>query len=703
MYPPGMALPLIAELVALVGGTVLTMTPAAPDPAQPDAEPSYVVYEGTVVFEDGTIVQAGPDIELAAGTRIIDVTGMFVIPGMIDGFVQFDAEHDALYTAAGVTMVRDVGGARQRLLELRNFRDAIPGPALLTAGAVLGGYPPASPEAAIFETPEQVDELLPIVMGEGVDFFSIFPNMPTDAWLRTIEIGLENGFQVWSPTGPEMGLMALLSAGQKGFFYLDSLLPPKTEWDFVQPLAFKRNIAAFTESKAAIVPMLRATEKRLDGNAPEEEQHLNYFQYLDRHYEVWWSEDRALRNQMVETVDNYLETGERVIQKQFKVLKMIDDAGGLLIPGSGAPHPGLMPGAGLVDELVLWQAAGLSPQRILTAATAGAADALGQAGSRGRIQAGFTADLVCIPRDPRINIANLYNPEIVVVRGDVNMKEDLLEMRGDLAKRIAERVELAAQPIEVAAPDTPEGDIVLQGFIESKARDARISAERWAIVREPDGSTTYCGRVVTVGDGTFLDTDLSIVQRTRNGELESVFLKLEQGPDILTLKGSWAGERFHLERRLNGVFIDNNQTPEKPVTIEVGSVTSLLILGQYEKTGRFPVIFFHEGFDAEIIGWELGIAEELVHFVKTQRGIMGFGFNERGGVASWKTQTGDATTGQIYTSVDTSILEETAFGGPGFPILASKKQTFTTVPVEAPEETPSVESEEKLETPGTDG
>jgi hypothetical protein len=48
-------------------------------------------------------------------------------------------------------------------------------------------------------------------------------------------------------------------------------------------------------------------------------------------------------------------------------------------------------------------------------------------------------------------------------------------------------------------------------------------------------------------------------------------------------------------------------------------------------------------------------------------------------------------------------LEETAFGGPGFPILASKKQTFTTVPVEAPEETPSVESEEKLETPGTDG
>lgn len=688
MYPPGMALLLIAELVALVGGTVLTMTPGAADPAQPERTQEYTSFLGTVVFEDGIIVEAGPDIQLAPETRVVDVTGMFVIPGMIDGFVQFDAEHDALYTAAGVTLVRDVGGARQRLLELRNFRDAVPGPALLTAGAVLGGYPPASPEAVIFETPEKVTELLPILLGEGVDFLSIFPNMPPDAWLRTIEFGLENGFKTWSPTGPEMGLMALLSAGQAGFFYLDSLLPPKTEWDFVQPLAFKRNIQALVENGAALVPMLRATEQRLDEDAPEPELVANYFQYLDNHYEGWWREDRKVRDYTVETTEGYLETGERVIQKQLTVLKMLDDAGGKIIPGSGSPHPWLMPGSGLVDELVLWQAAGLSPERVLAAATADAADALGQAGSRGRIQTGFTADLVCLARDPRINTANLYNPEIVVVRGEVLLQEDLSKMRSALASRIAEKAELAAKPMEVSAPDTPEGEIVLQGFIESRSRESRISAERWAIVRESDGAIAYCGRIVTVGDGAFLDTDLSVIQRTRDGLLDSIFLKLEQGPDILTMKGSWAGERFHLERRLNGVFIDNNQTPERPVTIEVGSITSLLVLGHYEKTGRFPVIFFHEGFDAEVIGWELGIAEELVHFVKTQRGILGFGFNKDGGLANWKTQTGDPQSNARVTEVETIFLEETTFGGPGFPILATKKQTFSTTP-KAPEEVPA--------------
>ncbi|MFT4709236.1 MAG: hypothetical protein ACI9D0_001060 [Bacteroidia bacterium] len=680
-----MSLPLIAELVALAGGTVLTMTPVAVNPALPDAPVGYSAYIGTVLIEDGTILEAGPDVVIPEGAEIIDASGLFIIPGLIDGFVQFDGSHDALYTVSGVTTVRDVGGSRTRLLDLRDNRDTVPGPKLLTAGSVLGGNPPASPEAAIFQTAEDVDRLLPIVLGAGVDFLSIYPNMPEAAWRRTIELGKEHGFQTWSPVSSQFGLMSCLSAGQEGFFYLDALLPPKTQWDFVQPLAFKRNIAAFVEHNAAIVPMLHATAQRLESDAPDEEWRENFFQYLDVHYEAFWRDDRAQRNAEAAKNNGYLETGERVLEKQFKVLKMLDDAGARLIPGSGSPHPWLFPGNGLIDELMLWEAAGLDAERILAAATIEAADAFGLAGSHGQIQAGFSANLVCLARDPRLTPGNLYNPEMVVNRGLVMSYQDLAKIKRTLGTNVESIRALAAMPIEIAKPDTPKGEVVLEGFLESSARNARISGERWAIVREPDGGISYCGRIVTEGNGAFLDTDLSIVQRTRDGKLESVFLKLEQGPDILVLKGNWAGERFHLERRLNGIFVDNSQTPERPVTIEVGSITSLLLLGQTDRTGNMPVVFFHEGFDAEVIGWELQIAEQNIHFVRTQRSLMGFAYTPKGGITSWKTETGDLNTNQNIMRIETKILEESAFGGPGMPMLATKKQTMTTAPTAGPE------------------
>lgn len=693
-----MSLPLIAELVALAGGTVLTMTPAEVNPARPDAPPGYTAYVGTVLIEDGMILESGPDVVIPDGAEIVDASGLFIIPGLIDGFVQFDGIHDALYTAAGVTTVRDVGGSRTRLLEMRENRDGVPGPKLLTAGSVLGGNPPASPEAAIFQTAEDVDRLLPIVLGAGVDFLSIYPNMPEAAWRRTIELGNEHGFQTWSPVSSNFGLMSSLSAGQEGFFYLDSLLPPKTEWDFVQPLAFKRNITAFVEHNAAIVPMLHATAQRLEGDAPAAELQENFFQYLDVHYEAFWRDDRAARNAEVARNDGYLETGERVLAKQFKVIKMLDDAGARLVPGSGAPHPWLFPGNGLIDELMLWEAAGLGAERILAAATVEAADTFGLAGSHGQIQPGFSANLVCLARDPRLTPGNLYNPEMVINRGHVMSYQDLAKIKRTLATEIEATRALAAMPIEVAKPDTPKGEIVLEGFLESSARQARISAERWAIVREPDGGISYCSRIVTEGNGAFLDTDLSVVQRTRDGKLDSIFLKLEQGPDILVLKGNWAGERFHLERRLNGVFVDKSQTPERPVTIEVGSITSLLLLGQTERTGNMPVIFFHEGFDAEVIGWELQIAEQMIHFVRTQRSLMGFAFTPKGGITSWKTETGDLTTSQNIMRIDTKVLEESAFGGPGMPMLATKKQTMTTGPKTPPAESGPAENDQ-----GSDG
>ena len=60
-----------AQDIALKGGTILTITKGT-------------IESGTIVIQKGKIVAIGTDIKIPEGIRVIDVTGKFVMPGVID-------------------------------------------------------------------------------------------------------------------------------------------------------------------------------------------------------------------------------------------------------------------------------------------------------------------------------------------------------------------------------------------------------------------------------------------------------------------------------------------------------------------------------------------------------------------------------------------------------------------------------------------
>jgi imidazolonepropionase-like amidohydrolase len=59
-------------LVAIVGGTILTVGPRG------------TIEKGTVLIRDGKIAAVGRDVQVPAGATVIDATGRFVMPGIID-------------------------------------------------------------------------------------------------------------------------------------------------------------------------------------------------------------------------------------------------------------------------------------------------------------------------------------------------------------------------------------------------------------------------------------------------------------------------------------------------------------------------------------------------------------------------------------------------------------------------------------------
>ncbi len=113
--------PAQARIVALRGGTVLTVTKGT-------------IPNATVVLRDGKIAAVGTNVSIPAGAEIIDTTGQFVSPGLIDAHshIANDAINEGGTTVSSMTGMEDVVDAT----DINIYRDLAGG---LTVANVLHG------------------------------------------------------------------------------------------------------------------------------------------------------------------------------------------------------------------------------------------------------------------------------------------------------------------------------------------------------------------------------------------------------------------------------------------------------------------------------------------------------------------------------------------------------------------------------------
>jgi imidazolonepropionase-like amidohydrolase len=69
----GRTVPPQSERIALRGATIHTVT-------------NGVIQNGTIIFDKGKIISVGANIAIPAGTKIVDVTGKHIYPGLIDAY-----------------------------------------------------------------------------------------------------------------------------------------------------------------------------------------------------------------------------------------------------------------------------------------------------------------------------------------------------------------------------------------------------------------------------------------------------------------------------------------------------------------------------------------------------------------------------------------------------------------------------------------
>ncbi|MDP6384771.1 MAG: hypothetical protein QGI93_01110, partial [Planctomycetota bacterium] len=372
--------------IALVGAQVYRMV------GDLEHAPATVLVRGGRIE---AVIPAGPEDEpqkLPGDARIIDLSGLFVVPGLIDGAVSHDPDHDSLYVTSSVTTVRDTGNDLARVLieRLPPAREKAPGPTLLIAGPIIDSSTASSGQALVLTDGPTARERLASLFSTmdaraaslGVDksvmrpdFLCFHRGLQPDAWRALIDVAHGSPrLQVWGPVPQGITRAEVITSGQDGVIGLHLLLPEGKGWHNVTQDALEPALKELTRGQLRIMPLMGVFARMLQNLEATGEQALGLDLLSPTYERLWRQEGLVWKVQRKESQLNSLTM--RALASQRRALLDLWRGGVALVPGSASPNPWIPPGLGLVHELEQWVRAGIPILEVLRLATAGSAEQL---------------------------------------------------------------------------------------------------------------------------------------------------------------------------------------------------------------------------------------------------------------------------------------------------------------------------------------
>ena len=397
-----------------------------------------VLARQTVLIENGRITRLGSieQVTVPPGALVIDGTGKYLMPGLADLHVHLaynPPDHHPhllkLFLVNGVTTVLNLRGTPQ-MLELKANAAAgrILGPHVYSVGPYIN--------EPFFTTPDEVEGAVVEQRRAGYDFVKLHGDLSRDAYARLNAVARREGIRVIGHAPRNLGIEALFEEKQYALVHAEEYLYDKLNrsTDSSLPHVQARIPELARETARAgtwLMPNLTAY-KAIAGMVHDLDSVLRRpeVRYLPRANQVGWGPaTNPYTNRIAPSRYDPMMRRYRLLEQLVREFR----ARGVRMPvGTDAMNTGVVPGFSTHDELADLVAAGLTPYEALRAATANAAEFLGELG-RGTIAVGQEADLLLLDADPLKDIANTRRIA-GVMRGERWLS------RADLAALLAEPV-----------------------------------------------------------------------------------------------------------------------------------------------------------------------------------------------------------------------------------------------------------------------
>ena len=454
----------------------------------------------TVLVRDRHIatVDTAPRVRVPPGTRRVDGSGRFLIPGLWDMHVHLVTDRVTrtnlfpLFVANGVTGVRDMWGDCDSVCASSDADVAKPvpatvvqrwkrdisrgvliGPRIVASSAMFEGRPTMFPGSYAVRSPDEAREKVRLAKQRGVDFIKVLPNVSRQSYLAIVDEAKRQGMSVAGHVPFVMTPVEVSDAGQRSIEHIDDVVG-------LGPYGRASCSAKPDSLRAALVSVMtprdtsaaeRARRQTVYRNLLAESYSETLCAELFAHFvrNVTWRDltlavhlnpIKARLGDTVVVSDPRLRYVDARIRKIWLqppqgvppqtgqdsaairgVMRLVlslpgamQRAGVPLLAGTDEPNPWVIPGFSLHDELALMVTGGLTPLEALRTATINPARFLNATDSLGVIAPGKLADLVLLDADPLADIRNTVRIDTVLIDGRVFGRSVLEELLAGAAR-----------------------------------------------------------------------------------------------------------------------------------------------------------------------------------------------------------------------------------------------------------------------------
>ena len=391
-----------AQVTALTHVTLIDGTGAAPQ------------NDVTLVLEGGRIRDGGPSSKIAVppGATVLDLTGKFVVPGIINAHGHVGANRDPelrQYALYGVTTTTNMALDADDIVEYKaeQKRGNLRGARILTVK-----YRFMS--TTEYKTPEEARAKVDEIVAKGADFVKV--------WIDS-----QNGRLV--KLSPEFTAAVMDEARKHGKITMAHI------YEYVDA---KRMV---DQGVNILVHDVRDQELDADFIATLKRRNVSVISTLSREEGLFvygeapaWIDDSFFRKGLSAERLTLLKTKKREEQandpelarnkRSFAIdkinLKKLSDAGVRIALGTdsgGAADRYFIQGFFEHRQMELMVQAGLTPMQVVQAFSKGASEALGIDREFGTLERGKAADLLVLDRNPLDNIINMRAVQAVYLGG----------------------------------------------------------------------------------------------------------------------------------------------------------------------------------------------------------------------------------------------------------------------------------------------
>jgi imidazolonepropionase-like amidohydrolase len=425
-----------------------------------------VLQNQTVLIKNGLIEKIGEKVKIPKNAQVIDGTGKYLIPGLVDMHTHLLSDGDdypdsiaedelRVMVANGVTTIRFmIGTPEQLVLRARSAKGEIVAPTIYSASPHLTGREQGN--NFVVNTPEEAREAVRKSKAAGYDFIKITTFIKAEVYEAAVDEAAKQNIRVVGHADSRfVGVERALKARQQIEHldgYLEMLLKddapvkgsvsdlyiynPKNweSFDYID----ESKIPALAKRTVEANPFVDPTQHFMKNTfgLPRSEESIraqpDFKFYPPAVQELFFNFYKKTRLNEIS-----YEKRARWIDLRNKLIKAIYDAGGRIMAGSDTPEFLWLYGFTMHRELKALQEAGLSNYAALEAATKNPSMFFGTLDKVGTVEKGRRADLILLDANPLENISNTERRAGVMLKGKYYTQAELNKWLDEIAPRIA--------------------------------------------------------------------------------------------------------------------------------------------------------------------------------------------------------------------------------------------------------------------------